>query len=134
MGTLRSVFGRFIHFAARLSKPFGRLVAGRRFLTIWAMVEYRGRKSGKLYHTPLAVHRTAEGFVFPIPFGRETQWPKNVIAAGGCSVRWNGRTFRVVDPEIVGPDIGLPAFNPVQRAVLRAIRTDRFVVVRRATT
>jgi len=133
VSTLGSVFGRFIHLAARLSAPLGRLVAGRRFLTTWAMVEYRGRKSGKLYHTPLAVHRTAEGFVFPLPFGRETQWPKNVIAAGGCLVRWNGRTVRVRDPEIVGPEIGLRAFNPLQRAILRAIRTDRFVVVRRAT-
>jgi deazaflavin-dependent oxidoreductase (nitroreductase family) len=132
--TLSSVFGRFIHLAARLSAPLGRLVAGRRFLTIWAMVEYRGRKSGRLYHTPLAVHRTAEGFVFPIPFGRDTQWPKNVIAAGGCTMRWNGRTFRVDEPKIVGPAIGLRAFNRLQRAVLRAIRTDRFVVVRRATT
>jgi deazaflavin-dependent oxidoreductase (nitroreductase family) len=133
MGRLGSVFGRFIHVAARLSAPLGRLVAGRRFLTIWAMVEYRGRKSGKLYHTPLAVHRTADGFVFPIPFGRETQWPKNVIAAGGCSVRWDGRTFRVGAPEIVSPEIGLRAFNPLQRAILRVIRTDRFLVVRRGT-
>jgi hypothetical protein len=67
------VFDRFIHAAARLSAPLGRIVAGRRLLNIWAMVEYRGRKSGRLYRVPLAVHRTADGFVFPIPFGPGTQ-------------------------------------------------------------
>ena len=131
MRRLRSMFDRFIHAAARLSAPLGRIVAGRRLLTIWAMVEYRGRKSGKLYRIPLAVHRTTDGFVFPIPFGPETQWPRNVIAAGGCTMRWNGRTFRVGDPEIVGPDVGLPAFNAWQRVILHAIRTDRFLLVRR---
>jgi hypothetical protein len=46
-------------------------------------------------------------------------------------MRWNGGTFRVGDPEIVGPDVGLRAFNAWQRVILRAIRTDRFLVVRR---
>ena len=131
MRRLRSVVEHVIHAAARLSVPLGRIVAGRRLATNWAMVEYRGRKSGKLYRTPVTVHRTPDGFVFPIPFGRETQWPKNVIAAGGCTVRWNGRTFRVGEPEFVGPDAGLAALNALQRVLFRVIRTDRFLVVRR---
>ena len=91
---------------ARLSAPLGRVVAGRRFLTVWAMVEYRGRRSGRRYRTPLAVHRTTDGFVFPVAFGRGTQWPANVVAAGGCRMRWNGRMFDATDPEIVGANVG----------------------------
>ena len=128
------MFARFIHFAARLSAPLGRVVAGRRLLTIWAMVEYPGRKSGKRYHIPLATHRTPTGFVFPIPFGSGTQWPLNIVAAGGCSVRWNGRSYQVIDPKIVAADVGLPLFAALERPILRAIRCDRYLVVHRRMT
>jgi hypothetical protein len=120
---------RFFRAAARLSAPLGRVVAGRRFLTVWAMVEYPGRKSGKRYRIPLAVHRTTDGFVFPIPFGGGTQWPLNIVAAGGCAVRWNGRRFTVVDPRIVGRETGLPLFAPLERPILRALRCDRYLLV-----
>ncbi len=43
----------------------------------------------------------------------------NVLAAGGCTMRWNGRTFEVTDPEIVGADVGLRAF-----AALRSGRSS----------
>lgn len=119
---------------ARLSAPLGRIVAGRRFLTLWAMVEFPGRKSGRRYRIPLAVHRTSGGFVFPIAFGRGTQWPLNVIAAGGCTMRWNGRTVEATDPQIVGPEVGIPLFNAIERPILRAIGTERFLTVRRALT
>ena len=98
------------------------------------MVEYTGRKSGKRYRIPLALHRTRDGFIFPIAFGRGTQWPRNVVAAGGCTMRWNGRTFEVSDPQIVGADVGIPAFAPLERPILRAIRTERFVIVRGGPT
>lgn len=123
------MFARFIRAVARLSAPLARPLAGRRFVTVWATVEYKGRKSGKRYRIPLALHRTADGFIFPIAFGRGTQWPRNVVAAGGCTMRWNGRTFEVTDPVIVGADVGIPAFAQFERPILRAIRTERFVIV-----
>jgi hypothetical protein len=119
---------------ARLSAPLGRLVAGRRFITLWAMVEFPGRKSGRRYRIPLAVHRTASGFVFPIAFGPDSQWPLNVVAAGGCTMRWNGRTFRASDPQIVDAQSGIPLFNAFERPILRAIGTERFLTVRRPST
>jgi hypothetical protein len=124
------VVASFLRLIARLTAPIARVGAGRRFLTVWAMVEYAGRKSGKRYRIPLALHRTADGFIFPIAFGRGTQWPLNVVAAGGCTMRWDGRTFEVTDPQIVGREVGIPAFAPFERPILRAIRTERFLIVR----
>lgn len=121
---------RFVHAVARLSAPLGRIVAGRRFLTVWVLIEFPGRKSGKRYRIPLATRRTATGFLFPIPFGHATQWPLNVLAAGGCAIQWNGRPLAGIDPQIVGPDVALPAFNAFERPILRAMRTDRFLSVR----
>jgi deazaflavin-dependent oxidoreductase (nitroreductase family) len=124
------VVARVFRALARLSAPLGRIVAGHRFLTVWAMVEYPGRKSGKTYRVPLAVHRTNDGFLFPIPFGPKTQWPLNVLAAKGCAIRWNGRDFAATDPVLVEPAEAIPRFNAFERVILRVIRTDRFLFVR----
>ena len=120
----------FFRAVARLSAPLGRIVAGHRFLTVWAMIEYPGRKTGRHYRLPLAVRRTPEGFLFPVAFGRGTQWVRNVLAAGGCTVRWNGRSVDATEPRMLGPDEAIPQFAALERPILRLIRTERFLFVR----
>jgi hypothetical protein len=125
---------RVFRTLARLSAPLGRIVAGRRFLTVWAMVEYPGRKTGRRYRLPLAVRRTRDGFLFPVAFGSGTQWPRNVLAAGGCTVTWNGRTADATEPRILGAEEAIPQFAPLERPILRLIRTQRFLFVRAPRT
>lgn len=117
---------------ARLTSPMTRPLAGRRFFPLWAVVHHRGRRSGQAYATPVAARATSEAFVISLPWGTETQWARNVLAAGGCVVRWKGADHAVSGPEIVDPDEALPAFNPVQRALLRAAAVRTFLRLRRA--
>lgn len=76
-------------------------MAGRRGFALWALVEATGRNSGKMYRIPVATAPTPDGFVIPLPFGGATQWARNVMATGGATIRWNGGTYAVVDPEII---------------------------------
>ena len=39
--------------------------------------------------------RTDDGFYIPMPFGPDTDWTRNVIAAGGASIRWKGRRYEL---------------------------------------
>ena len=39
--------------------------------------------------------------MFALTYGADTQWVKNVLAAGSCSLRTRGRDIRLVDPELV---------------------------------
>ena len=59
--------------------------------------------------------------MIPIPFGDATQWMRNVLVAGGASVRWQEPERRVGNPRVVGwPDA--PAdFNPFLRALVPMI-------------
>jgi deazaflavin-dependent oxidoreductase (nitroreductase family) len=82
---------------AGLSRP----LAGRRLVPLWAIVHHVGRRSGTSYSTPVAIIRIHDGFLIPVPFGPSTQWPRNVLAAGGCRIRWQGRDYATVDPEII---------------------------------
>ena len=103
---------------ARLAAPFLSPFAGRRWFRLWAVLEHRGRTSGTPYATTVVARRVPGGFVIPLPFGDATQWSRNVLAAGGCSMRWNGWTFAVSQPRVIGRDEGAAAFSTFQRWAL----------------
>jgi deazaflavin-dependent oxidoreductase (nitroreductase family) len=82
----------------RLFNPLARRFAGR--LPWFGILTYRGRTSGRTYHTPLNVFRRGDSFVFALTYGGDTQWVRNVVAAGSCTLRTGGRDIRLVDPEM----------------------------------
>lgn len=52
----------------------------------FAIVTNVGRRSGKVYRTPVNVFRRPEGFLIALTYGKESGWVKNVLAAGGCEL------------------------------------------------
>jgi hypothetical protein len=115
---------------ARVTAPLARPLAGRRLFPIWAVLHTRGRRSGRELAIPVVVRRTQDGFVIPLPFGEGTQWTKNVIAAGGCEVRWAGADHALMHPQLVGIESVADAFSPFQRWALPRIGADRFMRLR----
>ena len=101
--------------------------AGRRWNPLFAVVFHRGRRSGRIYATPVAARRVGEGFAISLAFGAQVDWYRNLVAAGGGIVRWRGREFSVSAPEAIDPTVGLEAFHPIQRFFLRLGRIDGFV-------
>ena len=85
-------------FTTRIVNPGTRLFAG--WLPGFAIISYRGRKSGRRYRTPMNVFKRGDTYVFALTYGSEVQWVKNVQAAGGCEIRTRGHDVRLVDPEI----------------------------------
>ena len=56
------------------------------WLPPFAVVVHRGRNSGREYRTPIwAFHREGR-FVVALTYGSDTDWVRNVLAAGGCSL------------------------------------------------
>jgi F420H(2)-dependent quinone reductase len=70
-----------IAFTNRITSRFAARLPGFGILT------HVGRKSGKVYRTPVNVFRAPEGFLIALTYGRESEWVRNVIAAGGASLR-----------------------------------------------
>ena len=62
-----------------------------------------------------------------LAFGAQADWHRNLLAAGGGSIRHRGRNYRVRTPDRVDPEVGLAAFTLVQRFFLRIARIDGFV-------
>src|SRR6202161_2465256 len=52
----------------------------------FGILTHVGRKSGKVYRTPVNVFRAQKGFLIALTYGRESEWVRNVIAAGTCQL------------------------------------------------
>lgn len=90
------------------------------------VVVHRGRRSGRAYQTPVNVFGAPGGYVLALTYGPDTDWVKNVLAAGGCELRTRGRTIPVTAPRLYH-DEARHGIRPVERQVLRAIGVANFL-------
>lgn len=115
---------------SRFLNPLMRRLVGKRLVRGFAVLQHRGRRSGRFYETPVVVRPTADGFVVPLPFGEQTDWFRNVRAAGECVIRWNGADYHLVDPELLEWAGARPAFHGFERMAVPLLGIKRFVRLR----
>jgi deazaflavin-dependent oxidoreductase (nitroreductase family) len=124
--TIPKTVARFnAHVTNRVSRPFARLFPG------FAVVTHVGRRSGRIYQTPVNMFRDDERYVFALTYGADSQWVKNVMAAGGCEVCTKGSAVRLCEPRIfTDPDRRLVP-GPV-RVALGLLDVNDFLSMRPA--
>lgn len=66
-----------------------------------------------------------------LTYGADSQWVRNVLAAGGCEIETRGRRIRLVEPEIIHDPRRRFVSAPV-RAILGALRVSDFMRLREA--
>jgi deazaflavin-dependent oxidoreductase (nitroreductase family) len=121
---------RFLRpYTTRFFNPLSRRVAGR--LPGFGILTYPGRKSGRVYRTPINVFRRGEHYLFALTYGSDVNWVKNVLAAGDCDLRTVGRDVHLVEPEVFIDARASVMPIPV-RWFLRFLRTTEFLRMRRA--
>ncbi|MCG5432335.1 nitroreductase family deazaflavin-dependent oxidoreductase [Mycobacterium sp. MYCO198283] len=92
---------------ARRRAQFNRQVVNRLVgplsghVPLWSVVEHTGRRSGRVYRTPVTMFRTDDGVAILLPYGRDTDWVRNLRAAGGGRITMTGTTLGVSDPRVV---------------------------------
>ena len=118
----------FVRATTRLFTP----LAGRRFFPLWAVLHHRGRRTGRAYAAPVGLRVTPDAFTIALPFGERTQWVHNVMATGECTIRWKGRDYRATEPRVIGSTEAESAFNPVLRTMMRALKIQTCLTMRRA--
>ncbi|HKA85517.1 MAG TPA: nitroreductase family deazaflavin-dependent oxidoreductase [Acidimicrobiales bacterium] len=103
--------------------------AGR--LPGFGVVVHRGRRSGREYRSPVNAFVTTGGYVLALTYGTESDWVKNVMAAGNCDLVNRGRTVHLTAPEIVHDETRRYVPGPV-RPLLRALGVADFMRLTRA--
>ncbi|MGW5384895.1 nitroreductase family deazaflavin-dependent oxidoreductase [Nocardia sp. NPDC003963] len=89
----------------RYMNPWMRRIAP--VLPGYAVIEHTGRKSGARYETPICVFRK-DGTVAVVLLHGETDWVRNVIAAGRARLRCRRGPLLLSNPRIVGPRRATP--------------------------
>jgi deazaflavin-dependent oxidoreductase (nitroreductase family) len=77
----------------------------------WAVLIHRGRRSGRMYRTPVIAFRRGRTFAVAALYGQKSDWVRNILAGGGQVVR-AGRTYDLINPRLVSasdPEVPAPA-------------------------
>jgi deazaflavin-dependent oxidoreductase (nitroreductase family) len=109
-----------IVFTNRITRLFAGWLPGFGILT------HVGRKSGKVYRTPINVFRASNGFIIALTYSSRSEWVKNVLVAGGCQLKTRGREYRLSAPKVVRDPTRRRFPIPV-RLVLRLVGADEYM-------
>jgi len=120
---LRPVVNRYLN---RLTTPLARRLPG------FAILTHRGRKSGRAYSTPVNVFRRGDDYFFFLTYGSDSQWVKNVLASGSCSIETRGRIVELAEPELVTDPELRPAPPPVRFIEQRIAGVTQYLRMRAA--
>jgi deazaflavin-dependent oxidoreductase (nitroreductase family) len=97
--------------ALRLGRPLARFnrkvtnpIQGQYawLLPPWVVICHRGRRTGRMYRTPVNAYRRGSTLAIVVLYGAQSDWVRNVLAGGGQVVR-AGRTYELLEPRLVDP-------------------------------
>lgn len=109
-----------IAFTNRITSLFAGWLPGFGILT------HVGRKSRNVYRTPVNVFRAPSGIIIALTYSSQSEWVKNVLAAGGCELKTRGRKYQLSAPKVVR-DPTRKRFPIPVRLVLRIVGADEYM-------
>src|ERR1700741_595524 len=92
----------------------------------FGILTHVGRKSGKVYRTPINVFRASNGFIIALTYSSQSEWVKNVLAAGGCELKNCGKKYQLSTPNVVR-DATRQLFPIPVRTVLRIVGAGEYM-------
>ena len=122
----------------KLSKRGNRYVrqfAGTRLGMLYfnlSALHHVGRRSGRPYMTPLSAYPLGDGFVLAVAYPH-VDWCENVLAAGKCTLTWNGKEYALERPEVIPPAEAMKAYPLLVKPFLAGgAGQNKFVLLHRA--
>jgi hypothetical protein len=94
------------------------------------LIEHIGRTSGTVRVSPVHPVRTRTGFRIIVPLGLESQWARNVLAAGRCRLQVGDVVYELDEPILVSPlhvdGLPRPAAHVMDWLGFRYLQLHRF--------
>jgi deazaflavin-dependent oxidoreductase (nitroreductase family) len=109
-----------IAFTNRITSLFAGWLPGFGILT------HVGRKSGKVYRTPVNVFRVPTAFIIALTYSSQSEWVRNVLAEGGCELKTRGKKYQLSAPKVVRDPTRRRFPIPV-RLVLKLVGADEYM-------
>jgi deazaflavin-dependent oxidoreductase (nitroreductase family) len=113
------IFNRFILiFASRGIGPF-------------SIVTHIGRKSAREYRTPVLATYSADKIIIPLSYGEHVDWFQNVLAKGGCRIRFKGEDISARDPMVHPAQDVLHQLPENRRSLFERYKLEKYLVLLR---
>lgn len=68
------------------------------------VVVHAGRSTGHTYRTPVDAHPTRHGYVLVVRYGPDSDWVRNILAAGSANLVIGGVEHPLGEPRLVTQD------------------------------
>ena len=111
--------------ASRYFNPFSKKLAGR--FPPWDQIYHIGRISGREYFTPIVSVPIERGYIIPLPYGKDTDWCKNIRASKEFKLIRLKKVIPLKNPTVIGKEKALAAFAPILRSLLSFSRTELYL-------
>jgi deazaflavin-dependent oxidoreductase (nitroreductase family) len=115
---------RLARFNRAVTNPVAVHLAG--LLPGTGVVIHVGRRSHRVYRTPVLVFRTKDGFRIALIYGRDSDWVQNALAHGAVRLVTRRRQHELSAPEVV-VDPHRQHVPWLSRGFLRALRVSEFI-------
>jgi deazaflavin-dependent oxidoreductase (nitroreductase family) len=118
--------------AKRYANPWMLKIAGRG-TNPQGIITHVGRKSGRIYSTPITPTPIPNGFIIALPYGTDVDWCRNILAAGNCTLQWHGTTYNLVKPQLVDAASIASSLPSINQAFLRFLKVTHVLKLELST-
>ncbi len=92
-----------------------------------SVVNHIGRRSGRIYKTPVLATYSDEAIYIPLPYGDRVDWLRNVLAYDGCKIFWRGEEFNASDPVVIEAESALSTLPGDRRKLFERFEVEKFL-------
>ncbi len=112
------IFNRFILAIAKSGRgPF-------------SIVYHVGRKSGRMYRTPVLASYVDEMIIIPLSYGENVDWLRNVLAQGGCDILRKNKRIEATNPEVIDSASAFTILPGDRRKLFERFEVEKYLCLR----
>jgi deazaflavin-dependent oxidoreductase (nitroreductase family) len=126
---MRGSIQNALRLFTRAMRPLALRSAGKEGSST-SVVRHVGRRSGRMYQTPVVAVQHGDSFLIALPYGKRTDWLKNVLGKGSAAIVTNGHTYQVDRPEVIPMAEATGYFRPRDQRMHRQFHVDTALQVR----
>ncbi len=126
---MRGSIQNALRLFTRAMRPLALRSAGKEGSST-SVVRHVGRRSGRTYQTPVIAVQHDDSFFIALPYGKRTDWLKNVLDKGSAVIVTNGHICEVDRPEVIPMAEATAYFRPREQRMHRQFHVDSALQVR----
>lgn len=98
----------------------------------YSVITHKGRRSERIYKTPVLATYIDEYIYIPLPYGDHVDWLRNILAYDGCKILWKGKEITALDPEVMQSETALSTLPDGSRELFERFEVEKFLRLMRS--